>query len=150
VVELDPAGKPVRLIEKPDKTGASWVATGLYFYDPQVYDIAADLEPSARGELEVTDINARYLAQGELDVEILGRGSAWFDAGTIDQLLAAGNYVSMIESRQGMAIGCLEEIAYRKGFIGREELEVLADGIPQPRLQSYLRDLLTDDFGRGM
>ncbi len=147
-IEFDDSGRTVRIVEKPHETGSSWVATGLYFYDSQVFEIAASLKPSARGELEITDINNRYLENGRLHVEMLSRGSAWFDAGTIDQLLAAGNYVSVIESRQGVAIGCLEEVAFRQGFIDRGQLAELADAVPQSFLQKYLRDLLSEPIDK--
>jgi glucose-1-phosphate thymidylyltransferase len=126
VIEFDASGMVVGLEEKPLRPRSHHAVTGLYFYDNQVLDIARDLLPSARGEYEITDVNRAYLEQGQLRVEILGRGTAWLDTGTHESLLQAGNFVQIIEQRQGLKIACLEEIAYRMGFIDAAALEQLA------------------------
>jgi glucose-1-phosphate thymidylyltransferase len=122
VVTLDRAGKPVRLVEKPKTPESTWAVTGLYFYDNQVLDIAAAVKPSPRGELEITDVNQAYLERGQLHVECMSRGYAWLDTGTHDSLLEAGEFVRVLQRRQGLQVACLEEIAYLQGFIGREQL----------------------------
>ncbi|RVU13927.1 glucose-1-phosphate thymidylyltransferase RfbA [Methylobacterium oryzihabitans] len=122
VVTLDRAGKPVRLVEKPKTPESTWAVTGLYFYDNQVLDIAAAVKPSPRGELEITDVNQAYLDRGQLHVECMSRGYAWLDTGTHDSLLEAGEFVRVLQRRQGLQVACLEEIAYLQGFIGREQL----------------------------
>lgn len=142
VVEIDPEGRALSIEEKPARPRSSWAVIGLYFYDPRVVEIAASLAPSARGEKEITDINRWYLADGSLHVERLGRGYAWLDAGTVDSLQDASELVRAIQRRQGQQIACLEEIAYRMGFIDAAALARLADGIRQPEWQLYLRDIL--------
>lgn len=122
VVTLDAEGRPVAIVEKPKQPNSPWAVTGLYFYDNRVVDIAANLKPSARGELEITDVNRIYMEMGALHVERLSRGYAWFDTGTHDSLLEASEFVQVIQKRQGIQVACLEEIAYLNGFIGRDQL----------------------------
>jgi glucose-1-phosphate thymidylyltransferase len=126
VVEFDAAGRAIGIEEKPAKPRSHYAVTGLYFYDNRVLEIAAGLRPSARGELEITDVNRVYLEQGDLQVELLGRGVAWLDTGTYESLLQACNFVETVQERQGLRIACLEEIAFRKGWIDRERLLALA------------------------
>jgi glucose-1-phosphate thymidylyltransferase len=145
VVEFDRNGRAVSVEEKPQRPRSHYAVTGLYFYDKQVVDVAADLRPSARGELEITDINARYLERGELHVEILGRGTAWLDTGTHESLLQAANFIETVEQRQGLKVCCVEEIAYRLGYITPEELEQLARPLENSGYGKYLLDLLRDD-----
>jgi len=127
VVELSEDGKPMKVVEKPAKPMSNLAVTGMYFYDNTVLDIAENLQPSSRGEFEITDVNRRFLAEGRLSVECLSRGFTWLDTGTRDALLDAGNFVAAVEKRQGLKIACPEEIAYRMRFIEREELLGLAD-----------------------
>lgn len=141
VVELGADGRPVRIVEKPKEYVSNYAVTGLYFYDNQVVDIAASLKPSARGELEITDVNRIYLERGELNVELFGRGFAWLDTGTHESLLEASTFVETIEHRQGLKIACLEEVAYRKGFIGEDQLRRLSEEYNNSYGQ-YLHDLL--------
>ncbi len=123
VVAFDDEGRPTRIVEKPRDPISNWAVTGLYVYDDRVADIAASVQPSARGEYEITSINEAYLNLGALDVVRLGRGNAWLDTGTTDSLLEASEFVRTIEHRQGLKIACLEEIAYRNGWIDRAQLE---------------------------
>ncbi len=123
VVTLDEGGRPVRLVEKPKTPESPWAVTGLYFYDNQVLDIAAEVKPSDRGELEITSVNQAYLERGQLHVERMSRGYAWLDTGTHDSLLEAAEFVRVLQHRQGLQVACLEEIAYLQGFIGREQLQ---------------------------
>lgn len=142
VVEFDDKGVPTRIVEKPKEPKSNYAAIGLYFYDNQVVDIARRLKPSARGELEITDLNNVYLEHRTLHVERLGRGYAWLDAGTPGSLLQAGNFVQMIEERQGLKIGCLEEIAYRMGYINLAALRDLAERYRGNQLGAYLQDIV--------
>lgn len=147
VVDFDDDGQAVDLVEKPDNPPTNYAVTGLYFYDNRVVDIAADLEPSDRGELEITDVNRRYLESGDLHVERLGRGYAWLDTGTHDSLIAAGNFIQTVETRQGLKVACLEEIAYRMGYIDEEQLLRLAEPLQSSDYGNYLRSLVARPSG---
>ena len=144
VVEFDDAGRALSLEEKPKNPRSSWAVPGLYFYDRRVSDLAAGLRPSARGELEITDLNRIYLESGELNVEKLGRGIAWLDTGTHESLLKASTFIEAIEERQGLKVACLEEIAYRKGYIDAEALQKLAAALPGNSYGSYLQRILEE------
>jgi len=146
VVEFDGHGRAISLEEKPQKPKSRYAVTGLYFYDNDVVKIAASLKPSVRGELEITDLNRRYLEAGKLNVEIMSRGMAWLDTGTHDSLLEAALFVSTIEKRQGLNIACPEEIAYRQGFISAEQLEQLAQPILKSGYGQYLLALLREPY----
>jgi len=141
VVEFDGGGAAVSIAEKPKEPRSNWAVTGLYFYDNQVVEVAAGIGPSARGEFEITDVNAWYLDRQSLHVERLGRGFAWLDTGTPDSLLEAGEYVRTIEARQGLKIACLEEVAFRMGFIDRERLRALAQAYGDSPYRRYLLGL---------
>jgi len=141
VVEFDGGGAAVSIAEKPKEPRSNWAVTGLYFYDNQVVDVAAGIGPSARGEFEITDVNAWYLERKSLHVERLGRGFAWLDTGTPDSLLEAGEYVRTIEARQGLKIACLEEVAFRMGFIDRARLHALAQAYGDSPYRRYLLGL---------
>ena len=141
VVSFDSAGRALAIAEKPANPASRWAVTGLYFYDKDVVRHAREVRPSARGELEITDLNMRYLAAGALHVELMGRGFAWLDTGTFDALIDAGTFVHTLEARQGMKIACPEEVAYRMGFITREELLKLADALEKSGYGQYLRSL---------
>jgi glucose-1-phosphate thymidylyltransferase len=146
VVSFDDNGRATDLEEKPLKPKSNYAVTGLYFYDNEVVKYAKQIAPSARGELEITDINKLYLDQSTLTVELIGRGFAWLDTGTHDSLLAASNYIQVIEKRQGLKVACLEEIAFRKGYITAAELEKLAIPLNKNGYGQYLQELLLEDI----
>ena len=144
VVEFNRDGKAISIEEKPKQPKSRYAVTGLYFYDNQVVDIARNIQPSARGELEITDVNRRYLETGKLDVQVMGRGIAWLDTGTHETLLEAAHFVETIERRQGLKIACPEEIAYRMGYISAGDLEVLAAPLAKNGYGKYLFGILRD------
>lgn len=148
VVTFDHNGRAVSIEEKPSQPTSHWAVIGLYFYDEQVVEIARALKPSSRGELEITDLNAQYLHEGNLHVEQLGRGYAWFDAGTHDSLVEASVFVQSLEKRQGLKVGCPEEIAYDQGWISTDELAIAAHGYGKSSYGSYLRDILQERSGK--
>ena len=138
VVEFDATGKVLSLEEKPAKPKSPYAVPGLYVYDNEVVKISRELKPSARGELEITDVNLEYLRRGKLHVKILGRGMAWLDTGTQGSLLDASNYIAAIENRQGLKVACLEEIAFNQGFIDRAGLQASIDALPKSDYRAYL------------
>src|SRR5882762_2423807 len=148
VVAFDNDRRALSIEEKPKTPKSNYAVTGLYFYDGQVCDIAADIKPSARGELEITEVNARYLRMNQLNVEIMGRGYAWLDTGTHDSLLEAGQFIATLEKRQGLKVACLEEIAYRSGWIDAEQLEALAQPMLKNGYGQYLQRVLVDKVYR--
>ena len=142
VISFDASGKVVDIQEKPETPPSNWAVTGLYFYDRQVTDIAASLKPSARGELEITDLNRAYLDKGQLFVEKLGRGVAWLDTGTHDSMMKAGTFIEVIEHRQGLKVACIEEIAFNKGYIDAEQVLRLAQPLRKNGYGRYLIDMI--------
>ena len=147
VVEFDADGRVISLEEKPERPKSRYAVPGLYFYDNDVVEISRNLKPSARGELEITDVNRVYLERGELNVELFSRGFAWLDTGTIDSLLDACNFVAAVEKRQGLKIACLEEIAFRQGFINRSRMLELASGF-RNEFAAYLKGVASEDLER--
>jgi glucose-1-phosphate thymidylyltransferase len=147
IVEFDANGKVLSLEEKPERPKSNYAVPGMYFYDEGVVSIAKGLEPSARGELEITDLNRVYLERGQLSVEVLGRGVAWLDAGTHESLLQAGQFIETVQERQGMMISCPEEIAYRMGFIDRDQLRRLGESVAQNSYGDYLLRLADGAIG---
>lgn len=144
VVEFDDQMKAISIEEKPEKPKSNYAVTGLYFYDNKVVEIAKSIEPSPRGELEITDVNKAYLEAGELDVEVMGRGYAWLDTGTHESLLEAGTFIETIEKRQNLKVACLEEISYRMGYIDREQLIELAQPLKKNEYGQYMLRLANE------
>jgi glucose-1-phosphate thymidylyltransferase len=144
VVEFDGNGKALSIEEKPTQPRSKYAVPGIYFYDNQVVQVAENLKPSPRGELEITDVNKQYMEQGKLSVKLLGRGVAWLDAGTQDSLLQAANFIQAVEDRQGLMVSCPEEIAYRMGYIDLEQLRYQADKLANSSYGAYLRRFIED------
>ena len=142
VVDFDKDGKVLSIEEKPESPKSNYAVPGIYFYDNDVIEIAKSLKPSPRGEYEITDVNKAYLAKSKLEVRVMNRGTAWLDTGTIDSLMQAGQFVQVIEKRQGFKVGCIEEIAYRMGFINAEQLKAIATPLVKSGYGKYLLDLL--------
>ena len=142
MVEFDKDNKVLSLEEKPSDPKSNFAVPGIYFYDKRVVEIAKNLEPSARGEYEITDLNKVYLESGDLMVKVIGRGTAWLDTGTFHSLLQAGEFVQIVEDRQGLKIGCIEEVAWRQGFIDKKQLKKLAEANLKSGYGSYLLQLL--------
>ena len=145
MVQFDAGGKVMDLLEKPAKPPSNYAVTGIYFYDEHAPEMTRLIEPSARGELEITDLNRAYLRQGRLSVERLGRGTAWLDTGTHNSLLDAGVFVRIIEERQGLKVACVEEVAWRMGFINAQQLECLATPLQKSGYGEYLLRILRDE-----
>ena len=148
IAEVDPDGKVISVEEKPRQPKSPWAIVGLYFYDNQVLDIARDLQPSARGEYEITDVNAEYLRRGQLRRELLGRGMAWLDTGTHESLSQASSFIEMVEARQGLKVACPEEIAYHMGYIDAEQVRRLAKPMEKTGYGQYLLQLLAGRLGQ--
>ena len=146
VVEFDRNRKAVSLEEKPSKPRSNYAVTGLYFYDNTVSSRARSLKPSARGELEITDLNRLYLEEGLLEVKLMGRGMAWLDTGTYESLLQAANFIATLEQRQGLKASCIEEIAFKRGFIGREQLKALAEPVKKSQYGKYLLRIASEEI----
>lgn len=146
VVEFDQQRRAIGIVEKPQHPKSNYAVTGLYFYDNQVCDIAKNIRPSARGELEITDVNRTYLERDQLQVEVIGRGVAWLDTGTHESLLDAGQFIATIEKRQGLKIACPEEIAYRRGYINAEQLERLAAPLKKNAYGQYLMQIIKERY----
>jgi glucose-1-phosphate thymidylyltransferase len=144
IVEFNQKNEVISIEEKPQHPQSNYAVPGLYFYDNEVVDMAKNLKPSARGELEITDVNLEYLKQGNLKVELLGRGYAWLDTGTPDSLMDASNYIATIERRQGLKIGCIEEVAYRMGYIEKGQLKKIINQSPENDYQKYLKVILNE------
>jgi glucose-1-phosphate thymidylyltransferase len=144
VVEFDGSGRVLSIEEKPSRPRSNYAVPGLYFYDNEVVEIASQLKPSARGELEITDLNRVYLMRGDLRVELLGRGLAWLDTGTHESLLEASTFIETIEKRQGLKVACLEEIAYRMGYIGADQIRLLAEPLSKNGYGQYLLQILNE------
>ena len=149
VVDFDADGRVVGIEEKPEDPRSNYAVTGLYFYDASVVDVAKSITPSDRGELEITDVNVEYLRRGDLHVELLGRGIAWLDTGTHESLLQAANFIQTIQERQGLKVACLEEIAYRKGYLSASTVERLAHGMRKNSYGEYLLSMIRDAHGTG-
>ncbi|GHC25741.1 glucose-1-phosphate thymidylyltransferase RfbA [Leuconostoc lactis] len=148
VVEFDDDGKALSIVEKPEHPKSNYAVTGLYFYDNDVVEIAANVQPSARGEIEISDINQAYLDRGDLDVQVMGRGYAWLDTGTHESLLEASSFIATIQKQQNLKVASLEEIAYRMGYIGLEQLEALAQPLKKNDYGQYLLRLVADEQAR--
>ena len=148
VVEFDDDGKALSIVEKPAHPKSNYAVTGLYFYDNDVVDIAANVKPSARGEIEISDINQAYLDRGDLDVQVMGRGFAWLDTGTHESLLEASSFIATIQKQQNLKVASLEEIAYRMGYIGLDQLEALAQPLKKNDYGQYLLRLVADEQAR--
>jgi glucose-1-phosphate thymidylyltransferase len=148
VVDFDQSGRVTSLAEKPSQPTSNYAVPGIYFYDNQVVEIASKIQPSDRGELEITDVNKNYLQKGQLNVQILGRGIAWLDAGTHESLLEASQFIHTLEKRQGLKVGCLEEIAYRMGYITEEQVRALAGPLAKNGYGQYLLHMLNRPYWR--
>ena len=145
VVEFEPDGRVISIMEKPEQPKSNWAVTGLYFYDNHVIEMAKQVKPSARGELEITTLNQLYLEQGALSVELLGRGFAWLDTGTHDSLMDASNFVATVEKRQGLKVACLEEIAWRNGWLDNVQLKIIANQLAKSPYGKYLSRLIGNE-----